>query len=129
MLLLASPRPRGDLLSPALRLLLDAAQACAKIPHAIRHGARAVHDLRRVQDGIGAGEGGERFVIGLPNRGQCLETIPVRVVTSRQGFADPRRPVAQADIAIVPAGIAELGEAAIFAGDQERAGIIHSGIA
>ena len=30
-------------------------------------------------------------------------------MTSRQGFADPRRPVAEPDIAVVPAGITELG--------------------
>ena len=90
-LLLASQRLDGSLKGATLRRLLDAAQARTEMPDAICHGAWAVHDLRRVQDGIGAVEGGERFVIGLPDRGQSLETIPGRVMTSRQGFANPRR--------------------------------------
>ena len=93
------------------------------------HHARVIHDLRGVKDGIGALEGGKRLVTGLPDRRQNLEAVPGCIVTSRQGFADPRRSIAQADIAIVPTGIAELGEAAIFAGDQERTGVIHSDIA
>ena len=35
----------------------------------------------------------------------------------------------QADIAILSAGIAEFGEAAVFAGDEKRAAAIHYDIA
>jgi hypothetical protein len=80
----------------------------------LRHHARAIHDLRSLQDGIGALEGGKHFVTDLPDRRQSLETVPGRIVTSRQCFADPRWSIAQPDIAIVPTGITELGEAAII---------------
>ena len=65
----------------------------------------------------------------MPRRRQILEAIPGRMMASRQGFADARRSMTQADIAIVPAGIAELGEAPVFAGDEERTAAIHCDIA
>ena len=40
-------------------------------------------------------------------------------MASRQGFADARRSMTQTDIAILSAGIAKLGEAAVLAGDQK----------
>src|SRR5437016_2120587 len=67
--------------------------------------------------------------IGLPYRWHSLETVPGRVGASRQGLADARRSIAQADIAILPASITELGEAAIFAGDEERPAATHCDIA
>jgi hypothetical protein len=50
-------------------------------------------------------------------------------MASRQGFADASRSVTQTDVAILPAGIAKLGEAAVFAGDKEGLATTHYGIA
>jgi hypothetical protein len=50
-------------------------------------------------------------------------------MASRQGFADASRTVTQTDVTILPASIAKLREAAVFAGDQEGFVATHYGIA
>jgi hypothetical protein len=50
-----------------------------------------------------------------------LEGVPVGVAACGGGLADAGRAVADADVAVTAAGVGELGEAAVFLGDQEVA--------
>ena len=121
--------PERQCFRSAPGFLPNPAKSIAKTCDAIRHSTWAIHDFRCVEDGVGAIEDGQRLIIGVPCRRQILETIPGRIMSSRQGFADARRSMTQADIAIFPAGIAELGEAPVLAGDEERTSAIHCDIA
>jgi hypothetical protein len=91
--------------------------------------ARAVDDLRSVESGIRCLEGSDRGVVGELGRRECLDAIPAGIVLGGESFADPRRAVAKADVAVFAARIAELREAATFRPDQKGAGLTHSGIA
>jgi DNA-directed RNA polymerase specialized sigma24 family protein len=47
---------------------------------------------------------------------EWLDQIPVRVTPRRQGFADARRTVAEANVAVFPDGVRKLHEAAMLLG-------------
>jgi hypothetical protein len=49
-----------------------------------------------------------------------LELVPTGIVAGRERLADPGWPMAEPDIAIAAAGVAELGEAPILLSLQER---------
>src|SRR3981081_3961725 len=51
--------------------------------------------------------------IGWRSR-QRLQLTPVRIVPGRDSLADARNAIAQADVAAITAGVAELGEAKIL---------------
>ncbi len=52
-------------------------------------------------------------VAAAPAAEHRLEFVPVGVLPGREGLADARLAVAQADVAVVPAGVGELGEAPV----------------
>jgi hypothetical protein len=56
----------------------------------------------------------------LPPGQQGCQLVPAGVLAGRQGLADPRRAVAQADVAIVAARVGELGEAPVLLRDHEH---------
>ncbi len=62
------PRPRGDFLRTALRFLSDPTKCAAKTRDVISHATWAVHDVGRVKHCVGAVEGAQRLVVGVPNR-------------------------------------------------------------
>ncbi len=76
---------------------------------------------RRVEHGLPRSAFARRYPAVTVRSGaeHCFEFVPVRVVTRGRSLSHARHAIAQADVARVPTGIAELGEAAILPGDDE----------
>lgn len=102
----------GDLLAGAGQCLSDLARAGGdgRRPDS----SAGLEDLRR--DRPGAGRGVCRVEVALP----LLPVLQSGVAAGGQRLADAGRSPAQADVAVLPDGVGELGEAAVLAGDQER---------
>ena len=128
LLLFARQRLDGSLKGAALRRLLDAAQARGQflMPFATTLGLFTISGVYKTVSAVAKAASASSSAFQTEGKASN-RSHPRNDVLTR--FCQPQADLAQADVAIVPAGIAELDEAAIFAGDQERAGVIHSGSA
>jgi hypothetical protein len=115
----------GDVSGAAFRLGAEQAQCGTKADNVVPDAAGAVDDLRGIQNGIRRREWRESGVIGEGGRGECLKSIPVRVVACGKRLAHARWPIAEVDVAILPTGVAEFCEAAELSGDQKGTRITH----
>ncbi len=92
----------------------------------LRNAPRRIDHRRCIEDRRAASNRGN-----VPLRRQRgtevgLQGEPLRVVLGGEGFADTGRAITQANIAIAPAGITELGKAPVFGGhDKIRRQAIH----
>ena len=68
-----------------------------------------------------------RFLPRPPGQQEVFGYVPARVAPRRKRFADPSRPVAQADIAVLTRRIGELDKAPVLARDDEPgpAALVH----
>lgn len=62
-----------------------------------------------------------RFLPRPPGQQEVFGYVPARVAPLRKRFADPSRPVAEADIAVLTRRIGELDKTPVLARDDEPA--------
>lgn len=91
----------------------DPVQQPPAAPDFVTDTARGVDHARRIEE-----RGGRPQRAHLRVRQSVyidgLQRLPTRIPARRERFAHPWRPVTQADIAIVPAGVAEFGETPVL---------------
>jgi hypothetical protein len=93
-----------------------------EVPQRLVDNVRGVVDLGRVDDRAGldgAGWSGLVPAEQLEPLEVGLDGVPVGVAACRQRLADTGWPLADADVAVAPDGVAELGEPPVLLGDDE----------
>jgi len=81
-----------------------------------------IDDRRRIEDGRTTGDGGTCRLRSHRVGGVSLKMEPIGIILGGKGFADTRRAIAHANIAVAPTGIAKLGKAPVFGGHDKIRG-------
>ena len=82
--------------------------------------AWGVGDGGGIEHGMAVADVGGCWPIFVAGFRQGLNQVPLGIMPSGKGLADPRHAVTQADITIAAARLAELDKEPIFLGDDER---------
>ena len=78
-----------------------------------------MNDFRRIEDGRAPGDGGQCCRRSHRVGGVSLQMEPMGIALRGEGLPDTRRAIAQPNIAVTSAGIAELGKAPVLVGHDK----------